>query len=142
MRASAKRRVNGASGVEWRRRLRVRLTPSAVVTQGNPPTSTVNENLGCVPVRSLPDLSRLATRGGFDTTVGMLSVGDCRWERVMLSSELDHIMTIGELAMVCPKPLFRAASAVHWASRLQRCPHIAIQPKLAFPVLCMVSTES
>ena len=68
----------------------------------------VNENFGCDPVRSLPDMSRLATRDGFDTTVGMASDDACRWERVMLPFELDHIMTIGELAMVCPKPLFQA----------------------------------
>ena len=104
-------------------------------------------DLGCGPGSlwpywsALPDVSTVATRGGLATTVGMISDGDCRWERVMFPLELDHIMTIGELAMVWPKPLFRAASAVQWSSHQQRCPHIAIQPKLAFPVLCMVSAE-
>ena len=72
----------------------------------------VNENFGVDPVRSLPDVSRVATRGGLDTTVGITSDDACRWERVMLPSELDHIMTIGELAIVCPKPLSRVVSAV------------------------------
>lgn len=145
MRAStnrSKRTTNGATGVEWgRRRAITRHVPSAIGIQGRSRTSIVKENFGVDPVRSLPDVSTVATRGGLATTVGMISDGDCRWERVMFPLELDHIMTIGELAMVWPKPLFRAASAVQWSSHQQRCPHIAIQPKLAFPVLCMVSAE-
>jgi hypothetical protein len=53
----------------------------------------------------LRDVDKLAMRGGFATTVGVASEDAKRCESVMESSELDHIMTIGEFAIVLPNPL-------------------------------------
>lgn len=53
----------------------------------------------------LRDVDKFATRGGSATTVGITSAEAMRWERVMLSSEFGHIMTMGEFAIVLPNPL-------------------------------------
>ena len=53
----------------------------------------------------LSDVDKVATRGGLATTVGITSADVLRWERVMEPSELGHIMTIGEFAIVLPNPL-------------------------------------
>jgi len=53
----------------------------------------------------LRDVDKFATRGGSATTVGITLPEAMRWERVILSSEFGHIMTIGEFAIVLPNPL-------------------------------------
>ena len=68
-------------------------------------TGIVNVILGVDPVRSLALGSADATRGGFESTVGITSPGAVRCESVILPSELGHIMTMGVFAMVDPKPL-------------------------------------
>ena len=47
----------------------------------------------------------MATRGGLDATVGITSPDASRCERVIELSELGHIMTMGEFAIVLPNPL-------------------------------------
>jgi hypothetical protein len=56
--------------------------------------------------------SRVATLGGFGSTVGMTKAGAVRWERVMDPSELFQRMTRGVLAICVPKPLERGRKLV------------------------------
>lgn len=50
-------------------------------------------------------VDRLATLGGLLTTLGVISPDALRWDSVIEESELAHIIIIGELAIVFPKPL-------------------------------------
>lgn len=54
---------------------------------------------------TLRPAATLAMRGGAATGEGSTSAGAMRWERVMLASGLGQRMTMGELAIVLPKPL-------------------------------------
>lgn len=47
----------------------------------------------------------VAIRGGSGSTVGMISIGAIRCDRVTVPLGLAHIMTIGESAILWPKPL-------------------------------------
>lgn len=58
-------------------------------------TGMLNTNVGSDPVTSLEAASAVATRAGFESSVGMTSPGAVRCERVMVPSELGHIITIG-----------------------------------------------
>ena len=52
------------------------------------------------------DFWRVAVRGGLESTVGIISAGALRCERVTVPSELGHIITIGVLAIWAPNPLY------------------------------------
>jgi hypothetical protein len=49
--------------------------------------------------------SGVAILGGSLTTVGITSADVSRCDSVIVPSELGHMMTMGECAMVLPKPL-------------------------------------
>ena len=53
----------------------------------------------------LSNVDRVATRGGLATIIGITAADAWRCERVIEPSELDHMMTMGELAIMVPKPL-------------------------------------
>ena len=53
----------------------------------------------------LKPTSRLASLAGLESTVGVNSPEAVRWLSVALPSLLGQIMTMGELAMVLPKPI-------------------------------------
>lgn len=50
-------------------------------------------------------MAKVAVLGGLLCTVGITSALVIRWDSVTLESELGHMITIGEFAIVFPKPL-------------------------------------
>ena len=53
----------------------------------------------------LSNVDRVATSGGLATIIGITAADAWRCERVIEPSELDHMMIMGELAIMLPKPL-------------------------------------
>jgi len=53
----------------------------------------------------LKSVDKDATLGGLESTVGMTSAEAFRWERVIVPSELGHMMTIGLPVISVPKPI-------------------------------------
>jgi hypothetical protein len=82
----------------------------------------------------------VAIRGGLATTVGITSVGACRCERVMVPSELPHMITMGVLDICVPNPLKH--NWQNWQKRnkcARNAHYMPIHPTVCLPVPVRVS---
>ena len=88
----------------------------------------------------LREVDKVVTLEGLETTVGITSPDAPRCERVMELSELGHIITMGEFAIVLPNTLGNTLILLGGEHSLRGWEHyIAIHPTVFDPVLCRTS---